>query len=118
MYNTTRSRTIKQVEMTGEAPNIQLTLVDYSGKLYQFHVKQILLCRGNKEIDKLKREQYVVYYKGKVEVICRFEAHTITKMFKYIPSSEKGFILFQQEDYDLGRRGFRLRHHRRSTATI
>lgn len=92
MYNTTKPRAIKQVEITGEVPDIELTLLDHSGELHQFPVKEMLLCGGSKEIDKLKREQYVVYYKGRVGVICYFEEHTITKFFKYIPSSKKWFI--------------------------
>lgn len=91
MYNN-KPKAIKQVEITGEIPDVQLTLLDHSGKLHQFPVKQMLLCGGNTEMNKFKREQYVVYYKGKVEVVCRFEAHIITKMFKYIPSSKKWFI--------------------------
>ena len=99
MNNTTFPKARKQVNITGtEAPNINMTILDYNGKLCKFHIREMLLQGQTKETNQSRQERTVVYYKGRVEVLERFDLTIKTKIFKYIPSSKTWYICGEYED--------------------
>lgn len=97
MNNTTFPKARKQVNITTTEP-INMTILDYNGNLCKFHIREMLLQGQVKETNQSRQERIVVYYKGRVEVVERFELTIKTKIFKYIPSSKTWYICGEYED--------------------
>lgn len=100
MNNTTAfPQATKQVNITGtKPPDINMTILDFNGSLRKFHIREMLLQGQAKETNRSRQERTVVYYKGRVEVVERFDLSIKTKIFKYIPSSKTWYICGEYED--------------------
>lgn len=95
--NNTFPKATKQVNITTTQP-INMTILDFSGTLRKFHIREMVLQGQAKEASQSRQERIVVYYKGRVEVVERFELTIKTKIFKYIPSSKTWYICGEYED--------------------
>lgn len=82
----------KLVNIYGEIPNVKLQILDNHGDLRTYRIISMVLDSHKIEYDYSRREYKAVYYKGRVEIINRFQSHEKTFWFKYIPVSKKWFI--------------------------
>lgn len=82
----------KLVNIYGEIPNVKLQILDNHGDLRTYRITSMVLDSHKIEYDYSRREYRAVYYKGRVEIVDRFQSHEKTFWFKYIPASKKWFI--------------------------
>ena len=97
--NIPKDITAKRVNISGtKPPDIWMTILDSRGQLQKFHIKELLLQGTRKETNSAKQEREVEYYKGRVEVLERFDISMRTKIFKHIPSSDTWYICGEYTD--------------------
>lgn len=98
MYDKYNNDHLQYVSISGQAPDIQLTLLDCSGKAETFTISEMLFYGYKKEEDRSKQERDVVYYKGKILLRNYPGVVTRTRMFKYFPDGEKWYICGDVEE--------------------
>ena len=105
MLNVKELEKTKLVNIVGEIPNVRLQILDQSGQIKEFRLREMKIAgarteidRSLTEIDQCNRENYYVYYKGVVEILDRFHINTYKKVFKYSVKSKKWFICGNYDD--------------------
>lgn len=83
---------LKYVNVSGQAPDIRLTLLDRKGNIETFKVNEMLFYGYKIELDQSKQERDVVYYKGKILLRNYPNTVTRTRMFKYDIKSKKWYL--------------------------
>ena len=98
MLNVKELEKTKLVNIVGEIPNVRLQILDQSGQIKEFRLREMKIAGARTEIDRSLKENYYVYYKGVVEILDRFHINTYKKVFKYSVKSKKWFICGYYDD--------------------
>lgn len=98
MLNVKELEKTKLVNIVGEIPNVRLQILDQSGQIKEFRLREMKIAGARTEIDRSLKENYYVYYKGVVEILDRFHINTYKKVFKYSVKSKKWFICGNYDD--------------------
>lgn len=98
MLNVEELEKTKLVNIVGEIPNVRLQILDRTGQIKEFRLKEMKIAGARKEMDRSGQEYYCVYYKGVVEILNRFHINDYKKTFKYIVKNKKWFICGDYDD--------------------